>query len=53
VIADIITGYVLLIRGDLKILAIILSNKIIVYKKLCSKFVEIESNCVYLKVNTK
>jgi hypothetical protein len=29
VIADIISGYVLLIRGDLKMLAIILSDKII------------------------
>jgi hypothetical protein len=42
VITNIIFGYVLLITGDLKMFAIILSDKITQYLKLYSKFLEIE-----------
>jgi hypothetical protein len=40
-IAD-ISGYVLVIRGDMKILAIILSDKIMHCKRLFSKIMEIK-----------
>jgi len=43
VIPDIITCYVLVIRGDIKILATILSHKVLYYTRMCSKCMVIKS----------
>jgi hypothetical protein len=42
VIADIMSVKVLLIRGDIKIISFILSDKIIYIKRLCSRILEIK-----------
>jgi len=50
---DIISGYILVIRGDMKIIAIILRHKIIYYTRLCSKIMEIKSLQIFLKLYIK
>ena len=42
VIADIMSVYVLMTRGAIKILAFILSDKMIYYKRMCSRIMEIK-----------
>jgi len=42
VIADIMSVYVLMTKGDIKIFAFILSDKMIYYKRMCSRIMEIK-----------